>query len=209
MSKDQLTKDQTSVETQRGGKARPQLQLREEIIQEFGTRIPVPLGLDNKTCEESISSLNLILADLMVIYDMYRKAHWQTSGQTFYQLHLLFEKHYNEISELVDEVAERIQILGGVSVSMPQDVIRFSSIDSPPSGRESVPVQLSRLVEAHEILLKEARKAASEASDNGDEGTNDLLISGVVRTNEMQTWFIYEHLVALNKTSEDLLKSRQ
>lgn len=193
-----MSKDISSVETKRGSVAKPQLQLKEEIIQEFGTRIPVPLGLENKACEESISSLNLLLADLMVIYDMYRKAHWQTSGQTFYQLHLLFEKHYGEINEIIDEVAERIQILGGVSISMPTDVLRFSSIESPPSGRESVPVQLSRLVEAHEILLKAARKAASEASENGDEGTNDLLVGEVIRTNEMQTWFIYEHLVSLN-----------
>ncbi len=203
-----MNKDISSVETKRSGMAKPQLHLKEEIIQEFGTRIPVPLGLDNKTCEESISSLNLILADLMVIYDMYRKAHWQTSGQTFYQLHLLFEKHYGELSEIIDEVAERIQILGGVSISMPKDVIRFSRIESPPSGRESVPVQLSRLVEAHELILKEARKAASEASENEDEGTNDLLVSDVVRTNELQTWFIYEHLVAL-KTKDSMPNSRQ
>lgn len=203
-----MSKDITSVETKRGSMAKPQLHLKEEIIQEFGTRIPVPLGLDNKTCEESISSLNLILADLMVIYDMYRKAHWQTSGQTFYQLHLLFEKHYGELSEIIDEVAERIQILGGVSISMPKDVIRFSRIESPPSGRESVPVQLSRLVEAHESILKQARTVASEASENGDDGTNDLIVSNVIRTNELQIWFIYEHLVALGPKSEKRLEKQ-
>ena len=116
-------------------------------------------------------------------------------GPTFYQLHLLFDKHYDEQSELVDTVAERIQLLGGVSVAMAHDVAETTLIPRPPKGREEVPVQISRLLHAHEIILKEARAMARRAAEAGDDGTNDLLVSDVIRTNELQVWFVAEHVV--------------
>lgn len=199
--------NKTITETNKFSKANPKLHYSAELIQEFGTRIQVPLAMDNDVCAQSVTDLNLVLANLMMLYDMYRKGHWQTSGQTFYQLHLLFEKHYTELSELIDEVAERVQILGGVSIAMPNEVSALSQIEESPSGREEVPVQLSRLVEAHELLLKTTREAVKRASDNGDEGTNDLLVSGVIRTNEKQVWFIYEHLVSLSPIGNHPLDS--
>jgi starvation-inducible DNA-binding protein len=117
------------------------------------------------------------------------------SGPTFYQLHLLFDKHFNEQSELVDQIAERIMLLGGVSVAMSADVAEMTLVPRPPKGREEVPVQLSRLLHAHEIVLKEARAMARQAAEEGDDGTNDLLVSDVIRTNELQVWFVAEHLV--------------
>src|SRR5689334_11815596 len=119
--------------------------------------------------------LNQILADTMALRDLYKKSHWQVSGPTFYQLHLLFDKHFTEQVELVDELAERIMLLGGISVAMAHDVAETTSIPRPPRGREEVPVQISRLLEAHEIILKEARTAARRASKLEDDGTNDLL----------------------------------
>lgn len=173
-------------------------------IQKFGTRFRVPLGLEDKVCEQSITNLNRILADTITLRDLYKKCHWQTSGVTFYQLHLLFDKHYNEQAELVDLLAERIQLLGGISVAMAKDVAEMAQIQSPPSGREEVPAQISRLVDAHEAVLKFVRKAARQAADQGDEGTNDLLVSNVIRTNELQTWFVSEHLVALSPVEANL-----
>lgn len=167
-------------------------------IQKYGIRFRVPLGLSDKVCEESISNLNRILADTITLRDMYKKSHWQTSGVTFYQLHLLFDKHYNEQAELVDQIAERIQLLGGISVAMAKDVAAVSEIEVPPAGREEVPAQISRLVKAHEEIFKFVRKAAKKAAEGEDDGTNDLLVSNVIRTNELQTWFIAEHLVALS-----------
>ena len=117
------------------------------------------------------------------------------SGPTFYQLHLLFDKHYEEQSELVDQIAERIQLLGGVSVAMAADVAETTLIPRPPKGREEVPVQISRLLHAHEIVLKEARRWPRQAAEAGDDGTNDLLVSDVIRTNELQVWFVAEHVV--------------
>jgi starvation-inducible DNA-binding protein len=145
----------------------------------------------------SVNALNQVLADTMTLRDMYKKHHWQVSGHTFYQLHLLFDKHFEEQSELVDQIAERIQLLGGISIAMAPDVAETTRIERPPRGREEVPVQISRLLEAHELILKESRESAKEADDAGDDGTNDLLVSDVIRTNELQVWFVSEHLVDL------------
>ena len=164
-------------------------------IQAFGTVVCLPIGLDEKVCATSVANLNQVLADTMTIRDLYKKHHWQVAGHTFYQLHLLFDKHFDEQSELIDEIAERIQLLGGLSIAMAHDVAESTKIARPPRGREEVPVQISRLLDAHEHILKESRKFAKEATEEGDDGTNDLLISDVIRTNELQVWFLAEHLV--------------
>src|SRR4051795_13599816 len=126
---------------------------------------------------------------------MYKKHHWQGSGPTFYQLHLLFDKHYEEQSTLVDAIAERIQLLGGVSLAMAHDVAETTLVPRAPKGREEVPVQISRLLHAHEMVLKEARSMARLAAEGGDDGTNDLIVSNVIRGNELQVWFVAEHVV--------------
>jgi len=175
--------------------ARPHLKQRSREIQPFGEIVRLPNGLDEDVCKHSVDALNKILADTMTLRDLYKKHHWQAAGPTFYQLHLLFDKHFGEQSELLDTIAERIQMLGGVSIAMAHDVAETTRIERAPRGREETPVQISRLLEAHELILKDAREQASMASDRGDEGTNDMLVSDVVRTNEMQVWFLAEHLV--------------
>ncbi|MBW8862789.1 MAG: DNA starvation/stationary phase protection protein [Acidobacteria bacterium] len=176
-------------------RARPITDQRAHEIQPFGHLVRMPIALDATVCQESVENLNQLLADTMTLRDMYKKHHWQVAGPTFYSLHLLFDKHYKEQSELVDEIAERIQLLGGVSVAMAHDVADTTLIPRVPKGREEVPVQISRLLHAHEIVLREARSMARIAADKGDEGTNDLLVSSVVRTNELQAWFVGEHVV--------------
>lgn len=193
-------KVQGTKTSERALMAAPVIDQTSKEIQSFGTRFKVPLGLDDKVCEESISSLNRVLADTMTLRDLYKKCHWQTSGATFYQLHLLFDKHYVEQAALVDLLAERIQLLGGISVAMARDVVEWTRIENPPTGREEVPAQLSRLVSAHETIFKFVRKAAKRAADGEDDGTNDLLVSSIIRTNELQTWFVAEHLVSLSPT---------
>ncbi len=175
-------------------RARPHTRQRSAEIQAFGTIAKLPNGLSEKVCRESVERLNRILADTMTLRDLYKKHHWQVAGMTFYQLHLLFDKHFDEQAELVDQIAERIQMLGGVSYAMAADVAENTNIPRPPKGREEVPVQISRLLTAHEIILQEARASARKATELGDDGTNDLLVSDVVRTNEMQVWFLAEHL---------------
>jgi starvation-inducible DNA-binding protein len=164
-------------------------------IQPFGHLVKLPIALSERACKEGVDNLNQMLADTMTLRDLYKKHHWQVAGPTFHQLHLLFDKHYEQQNELVDAIAERIQLLGGVSIAMAHDVAETTLIPRPPKGREGVPVQISRLLHAHEIVLKEARTMARQAAEAGDDGTNDLIVSNVIRTNELQVWFVAEHVV--------------
>jgi starvation-inducible DNA-binding protein len=176
-------------------RAFPILHQKAREIQPYGKLTPMPIALDEEIRAESVGNLNQLLADTMTLRDMYKKHHWQVAGHTFYQLHLLFDKHHEEQDELVDSIAERIQLLGGVSLAMAPDIAETTMIPRPPRGREEVPAQISRLLEAHELILKEARTMAKKAVDSGDDGTNDLLVSDVIRTNELQVWFVAEHVV--------------
>lgn len=164
-------------------------------IQPFGHLVRMPIALSERACQEGVENLNQLLADTITLRDLYKKHHWQIVGATFYQLHLLFDKHYDEQNELVDKIAERIQLLGGVSLAMAHDVADTTLVPRPPKGREEPPVQISRLLHAHEIVLKEARAMARRASESGDDGTNDLIVSDVIRRNELQVWFVAEHVV--------------
>jgi len=169
-------------------------------IQPYGHLIRMPIALSEATCKESVENLNQLLADTITLRDLYKKHHWQLAGPTFYQLHLLFDKHFGEQNALVDGIAERIQVLGGVSLAMAPDVAEVTLIPRAPRGREEVPVQVSRLLHAHEIVIKEARTMARIASERGDDGTNDLIVSEIIRTNELQVWFVAEHVVPLPLT---------
>jgi starvation-inducible DNA-binding protein len=162
--------------------------------QRYGTVVNRAISLDQKVRATNADKLNQILADTMTLRDMYKKHHWQVAGPTFYQLHLLFDKHFEEQVELVDTIAERVQTLGGVAIAMAHDVAETTRITRPPRGREDATMQLFRLLEAHELIIAETREAADAADQNGDDGTNDVLVSNVLRTNEFQVWFITEQL---------------
>lgn len=176
----------------------PRWHAQAKEIQQYGTVIEdMPHFLEASVRQDMVEKLNQLLADSITLRDMYKKHHWQVSGPTFYQLHLLFDKHFDEQVELVDTIAERIQILGGVSVAMGGDVAKLSHIPSPPTGREEVPVQISRLLEAHKHIMQECHDIAEAADDAGDDGTNDMVVSDILRANELQSWFIGQHLVEM------------
>jgi starvation-inducible DNA-binding protein len=172
------------------------------IVQEFGALAPVRIGLDAQTRSQSVRALNRLLAHTMALRDTYKKAHWQTSGATFYELHLLFDKHYDEQVVIMDAIAERIQTLGGVTFALPGDVAGESAIARAPRGRESALAQLNRIADAHETILLDARPLARQAADAGDDGSNDLIVSQVVRANELQSWFIVQHLTLRSERGE-------
>src|SRR5260370_14718431 len=176
--------------------AQPRIHQRAGEIQAYGTvSHGLPLELEEPVRLEMTEQLNLLLADTMTLRGLDMKSHWQGAGPTFYQLHLLFDKHFEEQVEIVDEIAERIQLLGGISLAMAADVAETTRIERPPRGREEVPVQISRLLDAHQIIIGDCRELAKRASQLEDEGTNDLVVSDVLRANELQVWFLSEHLV--------------
>ncbi len=182
---------------------------RETEIQKYGTVVNRAISLDHKVRLASADTLNQILADSMVLRDMYKKHHWQVSGPTFYQLHLLFDKHYSEQVEVVDALAERVQTLGGVAIAMAHDVAETTRLARPPRGREDPTVQIFRLLQAHEIIIEATHQAARIAAESGDDGTNDLLVSDVLRVNELQVWFVSEHIAgtALADRDEEAVRS--
>jgi starvation-inducible DNA-binding protein len=185
--------------------AQPRLHQRAAEIQKYGTvSHMLPLDLEEPVRLEMTEQLNLLLADTITLRDLYKKSHWQVSGATFYQLHLLFDKHFEEQSELVDTIAERIQLLGGISIAMAPDVAEATRIERPPKGREEVPVQISRLLDAHQIIIGHCRELAERSDELGDQGTNDVVVSDVLRTSELQVWFLSEHLV-----EEPLVKAEE
>jgi starvation-inducible DNA-binding protein len=176
-------------------------QLKEPIVpsrrsetQSFHLARRNPLALDAAVAAASIDSLNQLLADTMTLRDLYKKHHWQASGPAFYSNHLLFDKHFEEQSKLVDLVAERVQTLGGVCLAMAADVAEATSIPRVPKGREDTETQFDRLLQTHEMILLEARSMARDTAASGDVGSNDIIVSDVIRTNELQVWFLAEHL---------------
>lgn len=189
-----MAKNTASAAVNANDEAQPQYNVDYKEIQPYGTLKKLPLALEENARRQSVEILNQVLADTITIRDLYKKHHWQMSGATFYQLHLLLDEHYKVQSELVDTIAERIMALGGISVAMPHDVIELTRIPRPPKGREDVPTQIARLLEAHEIILRESHEGADAADESGDDGTNDLLVSDVIRANEPQVWFLAEHL---------------
>jgi starvation-inducible DNA-binding protein len=164
--------------------------------QPYGEVIAMPHGLPVAAARSSVASLNQVLADSITIRDMYKKHHWQVVGPTFNQLHLMYDEHFTQQVAVVDLIAERIQLLGGISLAMAADIAEETRIPRLPRGREPASVQLSRLIDSHTLIIKECREYAKKADDAGDDGTNDLLVSDVLRVNELQVWFLSEHLVA-------------
>ncbi len=175
--------------------AEPRLQAKGVIIQTPKQVRHMPIGLSEETRLQHATTLNQALVDTLMLYHLYKKAHWQVAGHTFYQLHLLFDKHACEQLALVDLIAERVQLLGGVATGMPHDIVEQTNLERAPQGVEEVPALLGRLLAAHERILMECRGLAREAEKRGDFGTNDLLVSNVIRTNELQVWFLAEHTV--------------
>jgi starvation-inducible DNA-binding protein len=165
------------------------------LLQPFGHLVPVDIGLAADVRHTSVAALNRLLAHALALRDLYKKAHWQTSGATFSQLHALYDKHASEQADLADELAERGQMLGGVALALPEDVVQATSIARAPRGSETPRHQLEGLRAAHGAVLGEARPLARRATETGDDGTNDLIVGRVIRGNELHAWFVGEHLV--------------
>jgi starvation-inducible DNA-binding protein len=175
--------------------SQPLLHQHGHEIQQYGSLRELPIALNPDARTESCALVNQILADTIILYHLYKKHHWMMRGHTFYQLHLLLDKHASEQIELIDAMGERVQTLGGVAIADPRHVAEVTKLKRPPNGVEEVPVMLSRLLEAHELIISELREAIDKTAANQDSGTNDLLVSQVLRTNELQVWFLAEHLV--------------
>ncbi len=190
-----MTADQNTATSERAHGSQPLLEQHGPVIQEYGTLRLLPLALSYEARLLSCQLLNQVLADTMILYSLYKKHHWQMRGPTFYQLHLLLDKHAGEQLELIDALAERVQLLGGVAIAEMRHVAELTTIERAPNGVEEVGAMLSRLLSAHETIITAVRAAIAQTAQNGDGGSNDLLMSDVLRTHEQQVWGVAEHLV--------------
>ncbi|HEY0757260.1 MAG TPA: DNA starvation/stationary phase protection protein [Ktedonobacteraceae bacterium] len=173
----------------------PRLQQRSREIQGSQQLRSLPLGMSEEVIGQSVTLLNQVLVDTIALYHLYKKHHWQISGPTFYELHLLFDKHAEAVENTIDLVAERVQALGGVTLGMPFDVAEHTKIERPPHGVESVPAMLARTVEGHATMIRTLREGIELTESNKDYGTNDLLVSDLLRMHELQIWLISQHLI--------------
>ena len=173
----------------------PRLDERGPELQSFGTLRRLPIALADDKRDKSCEALNEILADTMVLYALYKKHHWLLAGPTFYQLHLLFDKHAEEQLELVDLIAERVQSLGGIAVGDPRHAAELTTIPRPPDGAEEVAVMIDRTLQAHETIIEKVRAAITTTEELEDWGSNDMLMGDVLRRHELQVWFLAEHVV--------------
>jgi starvation-inducible DNA-binding protein len=185
----------TNGRSGRGRSPQPRLGQRAPELQKFGTLRLLPIALSAEARGQSAQLLNEILADTTILYALYKKHHWLVAGPTFYQLHLLFDKHAEEQLELIDLLAERVQSLGGIAVGDPRHAAELTTIERPPDGAEEVPVMIDRLLEAHETIIEKVRDGLDATEKNKDLGTNDLLMGDVLRRHELQVWFLAEHVV--------------
>ena len=182
--------------------ARSQARPARPEIQRFGTLRKLPIALPEDAKRESCDLLNEILADSMVLYSLYKKHHWLVAGPTFYQLHLLFDKHAEEQNEIIDILAERVQSLGGIAVGDPRHAAELTTIPRPPDGAEEVAVMIDRTLHAHEIVIEKVRAGIKATEESEDWGSNDILMSDVLRRHELQVWFIAEHVVDVPPVSD-------
>jgi starvation-inducible DNA-binding protein len=185
----------TEAKRHRKGAHQPLLHQSGPEIQTFDELRELPIALDEDARSESCRLLNEILADSQILYALYKKHHWLVRGATFFQLHQLLDKHAGEQLLLIDILAERVQTLGGVAVGDPRHAADLTTIPRAPDGVEEIPAMLSRLLEAHETVIGKIRAALERTEERRDMGTNDLLTGDVLRTHELQVWFLSEHLV--------------
>lgn len=175
--------------------SQPHFGQRSVEIQAYGTLRLLPIALSVDARMESCQLLNQILANQHILHALYKKHHWQMRGITFDQLHGLLDRHADEQIAVIDLIAERIQMLGGVAIADPRHVAELTTIERAPDGVEAVPAMLSRLLAAHEAIIMQVRDAIERTNRSNDAGTNDLLVGNLLRLHERHVWFLAEHLV--------------
>jgi starvation-inducible DNA-binding protein len=143
-----------------------------------------------KANEATIASLNRVLADSMMLRDIYKKSQWEVTGEAFYKLRALYAVHHDEQGDLIELIAERIQSLGGRCIAMPAEVIQYTTLATPPRTPELPQAQLRRLLDAHKRMLYALQAAAKRALDIGDDATHDVLTQEVIPVHTRQCMLV-------------------
>jgi len=152
------------------------------------------IGISEKNLKNSATILSTMLAGEMALYIKTRKFHWNVTGESFMELHKLFEGQYNQLEESIDEIAERIGKLGHKTIGTMQEFIKLSLIKESPAKYPSSKDMLWELQKDHETLIIQLRKDIEECADkNKDAGTADFL-TGLMEQHETTAWIIRRYL---------------
>ena len=146
------------------------------------------IGITEKNLKSVTSTLSTVLADAVVLYTKTRKFHWNVSGESFMELHLLFEKQYTELEEAIDEIAERINKLGGKTIGTMKEFLDLTHLKEAPGKYPERKEMIKELLEDHETIIVHLRKAVDECQDEyKDAGTADFL-TGLMEDHETNAW---------------------
>lgn len=152
------------------------------------------IGISEKNLSVSIEMLSTILADEMLLYVKTRKFHWNVSGESFMELHKLFQNQYAELEETIDLIAERIGKLGGKSIGTMHEFVNLSRLKESPEKYPNQKEMLKELLGDYETLIVEIRKDIETSNEkNKDAGTVDFL-TGVMEQHESTAWILRRYL---------------
>ncbi|MFZ4105054.1 Dps family protein [Flavobacterium sp.] len=151
------------------------------------------IGISENHLKRIIALLTKTLADEVTLYTKIRKFHWNVSGDSFMELHKLFQAQYNELEENIDEIAERINKLGGKTIGTMTEFLEITSINESPNVYPNQKEMIKELLADHETIVKELRKNIDESNENKDVGTVDFL-TGLMQQHETMAWILRRYL---------------
>ena len=151
------------------------------------------IGLSTKALESVIDALAMLLADEHVLYVKTRNFHWNVTGPHFGPLHALFEKHYDELAETIDEIAERIRSLGGTAPGSMAAFLKLARLTEATGKTPKDSEMIAGLLADHEAIIRSLRASITLADKQGDEGTADFL-TGLIEAHEKTAWMLRAHL---------------
>jgi starvation-inducible DNA-binding protein len=152
------------------------------------------IGLTPKNLKSITDLLSSVLADAVTLYTKTRKFHWNVSGNSFMELHKLFEKQYKKLEEAIDEIAERINKLGAKTPGTMQEFIKLSSLKESPGKYPNQKEMLKELLNDHESVIQQLRKFIDDCDEKyGDKGTSDFL-TDLLKEHETIAWTLRRYL---------------
>jgi starvation-inducible DNA-binding protein len=152
------------------------------------------IGIAEKNIKQVNELLSVVLANETVLYIKTRKFHWNVSGESFMEIHRLFEEHYKQIEKTIDEVAERIGKLGGKAIGTLAEFAKHTTIKEHPGKNPGKKEMIRELLKDHEAVIRELRKDVDNCGEKlKDAGTADFL-TGVMEGHETIAWVLRRYL---------------
>lgn len=152
------------------------------------------IGIEVENRKEVVRLLNILLADEYILFTKSRNYHWNVVGKDFKERHEFFQQQYEQLDQIIDDVAERVRQLGGLTISTLSEFLEIANLKENPGEYPSDLKMISNLLKDHEDTIKYLRKSAKECEEEYDDaGTNDFMI-GLMEIHEKMAWMLRTHL---------------